>query len=95
MINENINLLKILIGFPVGVSIGFSTGNEHGRHSMQAGQDISNIFRISVFSINLYHGNIAAKTIKYSRIVKILILKFNPSSLTNLPSGPLGCFFYL
>ena len=83
------------MSFPVGFPIGFSTGHEHGGHSVQAGQDISNIFRISVFSINLYHGNIAAKAIKYFRIVKILILKFNPSSLTNLPSGPLGGIFYL
>ena len=36
-----------------------------GRQHSQAGQELSNIFRISVFSINLYHGNIAARTIKY------------------------------
>ena len=75
----------------------------HGEHSWignslehsQAGQELSNIFRISVFSINLYHGNIAARTIKYFIIVKIPILIFNPSSLTNLPSAPLAGIFYL
>ena len=75
----------------------------HGEHSWighslehsQAGEELSNIFRISVFSINLYHGNIAARTIKYFIIVKIPILIFNPSSLTNLPSTPLAGIFYL
>ena len=69
-------------------------GHSLAEHS-QDGQEVSKIFRISVFSINLYHENIAARTIKYIRIIKIPILIFNTSSLTNLPSGPLGGFFYL
>ena len=83
------------MSFPVGFPVEFANGQKHGGHSVQGGQEVSNILRISVFSINLYHWNIAAKTIMYFRIVKILILKFNPSSLTNLPSAPLAGIFYL
>jgi len=42
---------------------------------------------------NLYNGNKAPRAIKYFIIIKIPILIFDPSSLTNLPSGHQGSFF--
>ena len=81
------------MSLPVGLQVEFDNEHKHGEHSTQAGQDISNIFRISVFSISLYYGNIVAKAIKYFRIVKILFLKFIHSSLTNLPS--VAFFIYI
>ena len=57
------------MSLPSGLPVEFDSGHKHGEHSTQAGKDLSNILRISIFSINLYHGSITAKAIKYFRIV--------------------------
>ena len=73
------------MSFPVGFPVEFGNGQKYGGHSVQGGQEVSNILRISVFSINLFHGNIAAKAIKYFRIVKILIMYFTLSWISLCP----------